>query len=373
MGGRAIVVGDANQSLYRFRGADCQAFHRIREMLKRNTRPVEVCKLPVNYRCDQYIIEFARNIVPDLQGNSKCRGTVDSITYGQAIERANNDRVDVALFDGEDGKERNLTNCTFAFLCRVNLPLIITAYQLIGQGKRVCIIGRNQIGMPLKNLIEDLCGRNEEDKNYTNRISDLKDRNGKIIERGLMTRLADYVHAQAAKLAEEKHENKLEQLYQNVECIEVIAGRVQNDKVWSVLDEIDKLFTEEQTPGVISLSTIHRSKGLEWDVVFILRPDLLPHPNAKSAEELQQESNAEYVGYTRARHRLYLIENWPFDGKNKMLNYRIPEFPSTAIREEDAYESENIDNSVKNIEQDPVVPVNKLNNSESFVDDGKPF
>lgn len=337
MGGRAIVVGDNFQAIYRFRGADCRAFHRIREMLEGNSRPLKVCSLPVNYRSDQYIIEFAKQLVPNLQGFSKARGTVDCCTFGQAVERCNNDGRDIALFDGVDGAERNLTNCTFAFLCRINLPLIVTAYQLITQGKRVCIIGRNQIGLPLKNIIQDLCGKDESDKNYTNRISDLKDKNGRVIERGLMSRLADYLHSQASKFEEEKHENKLEQLYQNVECIEVIAGRVQDDKINSLLEEIDQLFTEEPLPGVISLSTIHRAKGLEWDVVFVLRPDLIPHPRAKSPEEVQQERNAEYVCYTRAKKRLYLVENWPFDGRgkgNKMLYYSPPQFPGAGFRDD---------------------------------------
>jgi len=54
----------------------------------------------------------------------------------------------------------------------------------------------------------------------------------------------------------------------------------------------------------VTLSSIHRAKGLEADNVFILRPDLLPHPAAKSPEQLQQESNLKYVAVTRAKNTL---------------------------------------------------------------------
>ena len=366
--GRAIVVGDPNQSLYRFRGADCGAFYRIKEMLENNHRNLSTHTLPINYRSDDYIIEFAKRLVPDLRGFSKARGTVDCISFSSAIERSNNDSRDIAIFDGIDGEERNLTNCTFAFLCRINLPLIITAYQLISQGKRVCIIGRSQIGLPLKNLILDLCGKDERDKNYTNKISNLLDKNGHVIEEGLMTRLQQYLSTQIDKLSDEKHKNALEQIQQNVECIEIIAGKVGDNQVSSVLEEIDKLFTEEPLPGVISLSTIHRAKGLEWDVVFVLRPDLMPHPNATSDEEMEQERNAEYVCYTRAKKRLYLVEDWPFGGRHKMLYFTPPEFPGAAFRYEDAEETEEYENKYQPEPKQEIKP-----EPEGFVDNGEPF
>ena len=314
--GRAIVVGDPNQSLYRFRGADAQAFPRIAEMLSQSRDVVELT-LPTNYRCDINVIDNAQRWVPDIRGNSKATGTVDEITFGKSMTRANNNGKDISLPDGENNQERTLPipgkdEVSFAFLCRVNLPLIITAYQLIAQGKRVCIIGRTQLGGPLKRIITDLCGSNPAVAGYTNRISDRRKKNGKV-KKGLMSRLAHYLEMQSHKLSDEKYENKLEALQQNCECIEVIATRIQDDKVSSIIEEIDKLFTEEPTPGVISLSTIHRSKGLEWDVVFILRPDLLPHPRAEGKpEEEQQENNCCYVAATRARHRLYYVSNWPF-------------------------------------------------------------
>jgi superfamily I DNA/RNA helicase len=56
------------------------------------------------------------------------------------------------------------------------------------------------------------------------------------------------------------------------------------------------------------LSSVHRAKGLEAKRVFILRPDLMPHPKAKSAWEKGQEANLEYVAITRAIEELVYVD-----------------------------------------------------------------
>jgi hypothetical protein len=372
MGGRAIVVGDPHQSLYRFRGADAQAFPRISAMLERSKRGLVVLDLPINYRCDEKIILNSQRWVPEICGNNKAQGTVGTVSFGEAMERANNNNVDISLPDGIGGTERALPlptkkEVSFAFLCRINLPLIITAYQLIAQGKRVCIIGRSQIGGPLKRIIQDLCGEREGEAGYTNYIGDLTDEQGRVIEQGMMSRLANYYEVQRNKLQDEKYKKKLEALQQNIECIEVIATRVQDDKVSSVVAEIDKLFTDEPLPGVISLSTVHRAKGLEWDVVFILRPDLMPHPYATSEEEMQQEMNCCYVAATRARHRLYYVQNWPFGSGSGKLNWTAPE----GVESEKTVAIRKPMQPVKF--NPPPEPMPKLQELKPFVDNGEPF
>lgn len=55
------------------------------------------------------------------------------------------------------------------------------------------------------------------------------------------------------------------------------------------------------------LSTIHKAKGLEAERVFILKPDLMPHPKAKRGWEIDQENNLRYVAITRSKRELYLV------------------------------------------------------------------
>ena len=72
---------------------------------------------------------------------------------------------------------------------------------------------------------------------------------------------------------------------------------------------IDLLFS--RTEGQVTLSTIHKAKGLEWDAVLHLDPWRVPSKWAKVAAErggdpvqLQQEMNLRYVCETRTRDLL---------------------------------------------------------------------
>ncbi|MCV2354363.1 UvrD-helicase domain-containing protein [Paucibacter sp. B2R-40] len=59
----------------------------------------------------------------------------------------------------------------------------------------------------------------------------------------------------------------------------------------------------------VQLMTVHSSKGLEFDAVFItgLEEGLFPHENSASdADGLEEERRLMYVAITRARQRLYL-------------------------------------------------------------------
>ncbi len=69
--------------------------------------------------------------------------------------------------------------------------------------------------------------------------------------------------------------------------------------------------SEHRDEGVL-LSTIHRTKGLEWPVVIIpgLQEKYLPYsprPQDDARALLESERRLLYVGMTRSRHRLHLI------------------------------------------------------------------
>ena len=60
--------------------------------------------------------------------------------------------------------------------------------------------------------------------------------------------------------------------------------------------------------GAVTLSTVHRAKGLEAERVIILRPDLLPLAVERTWEKVQ-ERNVKYVALTRSKRELIFAEN----------------------------------------------------------------
>lgn len=58
----------------------------------------------------------------------------------------------------------------------------------------------------------------------------------------------------------------------------------------------------------ITLTTLHGSKGLEFDVVFIssVVNGVIPHEKSKTLEEIEEERRLFYVGVTRAKQLLYI-------------------------------------------------------------------
>ena len=62
----------------------------------------------------------------------------------------------------------------------------------------------------------------------------------------------------------------------------------------------------EPTPGGVTLSTVHRVKGREWDrvVVFGATAGLVPH---RLAEDVEEERRVLHVAITRGRHRVAVL------------------------------------------------------------------
>ena len=81
----------------------------------------------------------------------------------------------------------------------------------------------------------------------------------------------------------------------------------------SLLAKIELTFTDEPNTSRLTLSTVHKAKGLEFETVFILDFDKYM-PSKWAAQDWQkvQERNLIYVAVTRAKNKLVYIysDSW---------------------------------------------------------------
>ncbi len=94
-----------------------------------------------------------------------------------------------------------------------------------------------------------------------------------------------------------------------LELVEGLPDAPRRDAEW-LLSEINGLArrtTDRPTDGV-TLATLHRAKGLEWDVVFVVgvTDGAIPSSYANTPAERAEEERLLHVGVTRARRQLHL-------------------------------------------------------------------
>jgi superfamily I DNA/RNA helicase len=118
-------------------------------------------------------------------------------------------------------------------------------------------------------------------------------------------KLSQYFKKEKTRLlARDASQSAIENLEDRVEVIRLVFVHCTNPE--DVYVQLDLLFSD-QTDAVV-LSSVHKAKGLEWDKVWILKPELLPMQRKNQKEwEIQQENNIAYVAYTRAKHELVFV------------------------------------------------------------------
>ena len=261
---QVLAVGDDKQAIYGFRGSDSNSINNLIDKLDGD---VEEFPLTVTWRCPTSHVDAINNLVPDLKAApSAIEGEIKNIDGDKIFE--------------------NLSGEKSLVMCRTNAPLCQLAFQLIQRGTPCRIQGRD-FGQGLISLIKKL---------------DAKD-----IE-SLLEKLANYEDREEARINKQNQfsaETAIQLLHDKCLCVKSLSEGVTETKY--LIARIESLFDSSVRKDQVLLSSGHRAKGLEADDIFILRPDLLPHPMAKQPWEQEQENNLYYVIHTRGMKRKFIV------------------------------------------------------------------
>jgi superfamily I DNA/RNA helicase len=263
--GRMYIVGDDRQAIYGFSGADADALHNLIKELDCETFP-----LNITWRCPVSVVNLAKSIVPDFT------------SAPEAPEGA----VSVVQLKGKDPLPSFLP--TDVIMCRNNKPLVSLALTLL-KNRVPCKMEGRGIGQSLVAL----CKR-WKIKNIA----------------PFITKLEDYREREIGKAKAKRRENKIEEINDKVDALKTIALQVQsegNTLLIAVIDFINSLFADD-VANVLTLCSYHRSKGREWQNVYLLNHySYSPSKGARLPWQVVQEQNLAYVAFTRAQSTLTFL------------------------------------------------------------------
>jgi DNA helicase-2/ATP-dependent DNA helicase PcrA len=139
-------------------------------------------------------------------------------------------------------------------------------------------------------------------------------------------------------------EERLDNLYELISAAEVFVSENINADIdeflaFSTLETNIESNKRDENADAIKMMTVHSSKGLEFDVVFVtgLEETLFPHANAiKEPALIEEERRLMYVAITRAKDALYLTnceERLLHGQRNRFIRSRfLKEIPQNLIQ-----------------------------------------
>jgi DNA helicase-2/ATP-dependent DNA helicase PcrA len=258
--GRILASGDAMQSLYGFRGADTDAIPNIIEALGATTLPLSIC-----YRCPLKHVKQAQQLVPQIEAREGApEGVLDDIPQGKLAE---------------------MVQPSDMVLCRCNAPLVPPALNLIRQGIKAVIIGRD-VGKGLMALLRKV-----------------QKATGAFSLDETLWELETYADREVAKLYQTDHAMKAQSLRDRVETILALSDGCLS--IGDLQTKVNVVFSDDKQGA--AFATVHKAKGLQADNVFILKPQLMPHPKASKAWQKAEEDHILYVAWTRAKQELHNV------------------------------------------------------------------
>ncbi len=353
-----FVVGDDDQSIYRFRGSKP-------EIMLKFPQEYPGCAailLDTNYRCDQNIVDGAMNLIRHNKERFEkeihaAKGAQEPIRY---LSFKNQKEQNLFLIKSiEDVVREGGSFSEFAVLFRTNtqprllieqlmeynipvrmkdqIPNIyehwiardLLTYIRIAAGSRkradfLQIMNRPKRYIGRDSLCEPEVAFDEWIKMYdeqpwiADRIEQLlydlkmiKTMNPyaaiNYIRRGIGYEEYLREYAQYRSISAEDLIDILDELQESAKGYKSYTEWV--DHIATYTQEMKRLMEKRmQAKEAVTLATFHSAKGLEFDRVFLVdvNEDVIPYKKAVLDKDIEEERRLFYVGMTRARNRLYI-------------------------------------------------------------------
>ncbi|MDF0553113.1 ATP-dependent helicase [Kamptonema sp. UHCC 0994] len=265
--GRILAVGDKNQAIMGFAGADDRSFEKIVERLKPIELPLSIC-----YRCPKSHIQLVKSLFPNIAI--------------EASENAIDGKIE-SIFTNELKQKLRTGDMVIS---RKTAPLVSLCIKLISQGIAATVKGK-AIGAQLKGDLQEIAKMPGFKSYYHFNLALQQYKNAKeLLWKG-----------------KDNEEQLLENLTDKLDALQCIYSYQPSLRSISQLEDyIDSLFSDGDSP--IILSTCHRAKGLEAERVFIIKPEDMPMVWRNQQNwQYQQEENLLYVALTRSKSELYIV------------------------------------------------------------------
>lgn len=270
-GKRFIAVGDENQAIFGFAGANIESFNNIKKMCT-------PYKLSDNFRCPKVAEKIVGDIYPNMEFNC----------FKQEEGQFNPDDSLDSIREGDLVIVRRTVTGIRAYL------------ELVKKGYRVRISGDDgkKIVSDVKNLFKKYSLSSQVLRYLKNKMKVLLETKPKTMNVSKLTFI----------------ESDPEYMYYNrlYVIIEVLSKEYNSRQ--NVIKHLEIMFDDKQTGKAVKIYTAHKCKGLQNKRVFILNPKEFPIPNSN----LKQERNLWYVANTRFEEYMGWID---FEEYMPNLNY----------------------------------------------------
>lgn len=268
--GRVVLVGDPQQAIYAFRGADNDGFYNS----MRFWYIKEAFPLSVSYRVPQAIARMAAEWKPNYKAyHENIEGTIGTINRADLIEMA------------EDGD---------ACISRVRSGMIALRNEFLKAGKAARILGSDLSDGIIKTL--EMISEKPE-WTWPKTVSYLE-----------AHRDARLQQMREREKGEEEIERFLDDMGMVIEVVQSVPDEINNlqDAIAHIEQDLNPA---NQPEGGIVIATGHTVKGMEFKRVFNITPDRFPMIwKNQTNEQYVQEKNLEYVVDTRSFNEYYMLD-----------------------------------------------------------------